>query len=154
MAVLKKSLRELATAPLSGFRTKVITVSEWEGATVVLREPSPAGWARWRDVMKPGEGDGETETPALSLSEEAQRNIRADVVMLIDVLLDEDRQPVFTQADAEPLLSFMGRYIPDCCDRRWIYKPQRQTLKKSPRARNPILNDACPASGSHLGRTT
>lgn len=108
MAVLKKSLRELATAPLSGFRTKVIIVSEWEGATVVLREPSPAGWARWRDVMKPGEGDGETEAPALSLSEEAQRNIRADVVMLIDVLLDEDRQPVFTQADAEAIVEFYG----------------------------------------------
>lgn len=106
MSVLKKSLRELATAPLSGFRTKVITVSEWEGATVVLREPSPAGWARWRDVMKPE--SGETETPALSLSEEAQKNIRADVVMLIDVLLDEDRQPVFTQEDAEAITEFYG----------------------------------------------
>lgn len=36
---MTKNIRNLALATMSGFRHKTVDVPEWEGATVVLREP-------------------------------------------------------------------------------------------------------------------
>ncbi|PTA84964.1 phage tail protein, partial [Kluyvera sp. Nf5] len=43
------SLRELALTPNLAFRTKSITVPEWNNAKVILREPSGDAWVKFRE---------------------------------------------------------------------------------------------------------
>lgn len=98
------SLRDLALAPSSGFRTKVIEVPDWNGAKVMLREPSAEAWVKFREIMTPPEPEEGQEPKKLTVQEEFLRNKRADVVMFIDVLLDENGDRVFSEAD-EPTVS-------------------------------------------------
>jgi len=93
-------LRALALAPMAGFRSKVVSVPEWEEAKVKLREPSGQAWLEWQQIINPNP-EGEPET--LTAAERALRNKSADVVLFIDVLLDEEDMPVFTAED-KPLI--------------------------------------------------
>lgn len=104
---LKNSIRSLALAPMSGFRTTVIEVPEWEGAQVKLREPSGAAWVEWRQIVNPELDDAE-EPQKLTAAQTAHRNIQADVVLFIDVLLDEDDMPVFTADDKPQVEAIYG----------------------------------------------
>ncbi|ADZ13613.1 phage tail assembly chaperone [Cronobacter phage ENT39118] len=104
--VSKNSLRALALAPMAGFRTKIVTVPEWENATVKLREPSAQAWLEWQQVLNPKQTEGETED--LTAAERALRNKSADVVLFIDVLLEEDGTQVFTEADKPQVEQFYG----------------------------------------------
>lgn len=97
-----KKLRKLALAASAGFRTKVITVPEWENVEVTIREPSAEAWLRWQEIIKPGE-DGEELTPA----EQAHRNMRADVVLFINILLDGD-SPLFSIDDLDEVAAVYG----------------------------------------------
>ncbi|WP_447869964.1 phage tail assembly chaperone [Serratia fonticola] len=108
MAANKLNLKALASAPMAGFRTKLVEVAEWNGAKVILREPSPAGWGQWREIMEPAEPKEGTKAVELSITEQTQRNIRADAVMFIDVLLDEDQKPVFTRKELDDVVGFYG----------------------------------------------
>lgn len=101
------SLRTLALAPLSGFRKKVVTVSEWGDAAVTIREPSSTGWIEWRQIMSPDVPDGQ-EPVKMTPAQMAHRNIQADVILFIDVLLDENDQPVFKEEDREQVESIYG----------------------------------------------
>lgn len=96
-----KNIKNLALAKMSGFRHKTVAVPEWEGVKVVLREPSGEAWLRWQEIVK--ESDEE-----LSVSEKAMRNLRADVTLLIDVVCDENQEPVFTPEDAEEVQDVYG----------------------------------------------
>jgi hypothetical protein len=58
--------------------------------------------------MTPPEPKEGEQPVKLSISEETQRNIRADAVMFIDVLLDEERQPVFALSELEDVIAFYG----------------------------------------------
>lgn len=98
-----KSIKELALAKMSGFRHKIITVPEWGGVKVVLREPSGEGWLRWQEIAKSG-----TDEEEVSVSEKAHRNLCADVALFIDVLCDADKQPVFSQEDEEQVRDIYG----------------------------------------------
>ncbi|HDV9786535.1 TPA: phage tail protein, partial [Escherichia coli] len=51
---MSKNIRNLALATMSGFRHKTVDVPEWEGTTVVLREPSAEAWLRWQEIVKTG----------------------------------------------------------------------------------------------------
>ena len=104
---LKNSIRSLALAPMSGFRTTVIKVPEWEGARVKLREPSGAAWVEWRQIVNPDLGDAE-EQQKLTAAQTAHRNMQADVVLFIDVLLDEDDLPVFNSEDKPQIEAIYG----------------------------------------------
>ncbi|ELY2798367.1 phage tail protein [Cronobacter dublinensis] len=104
--VSKNSLRALALAPMAGFRTKIVTVPEWENATVKLREPSAQAWLEWQQVLNPKQTEGETEE--LTAAERALRNKSADVVLFIDVLLEEDGSQVFSEADKPEVEQFYG----------------------------------------------
>lgn len=106
MEANKLSLKALVSAPMAGFRTKSVTVAEWEGAAVVLREPSSLAWVEWRQIIKPGEDEAAGKPP--SAAQEARRNIDADVVLFIDVLLDEDGKHVFTAEDKELVAGIYG----------------------------------------------
>lgn len=98
----KKDLKALALAPLAGFRHVTVTVPEWDGVTVVLREPSAEGWLNWQEVVGPDE-----ETPE-SVSGKARRGLRGDVALFIDILRDEDMQPVFSDADQSEVEQIYG----------------------------------------------
>ena len=102
--LMAKNLKALAMSKMSGFRHLSIVVPEWEGATVILREPSAEAWLRWQDVVKKDE-DEESE---LSVSKTMKRNLDADVTLFIDVLLDADEQPVFSPADADGVAEIYG----------------------------------------------
>ncbi|WP_293797044.1 phage tail assembly chaperone [uncultured Pantoea sp.] len=101
------SLRALALAPSSGFRSKVITVPEWDNAKVMLREPSGEAWMRFREIMGLELPAG-VEAPTLTPQETFLRNKSADVVMLIDVLLDESGAPVFSDEDQQIVSEIYG----------------------------------------------
>ncbi|MEQ9944108.1 phage tail assembly chaperone [Pectobacterium aroidearum] len=92
----KKNIKSLALAPGAGFLTKTIVVPEWENVKVILREPSAEAWLRWQDALKTDD-DGES----LSVSERARRNLHADATLFIDILRDDDGEPVFSVDDAE-----------------------------------------------------
>ncbi|HAN6325570.1 TPA: phage tail tape measure protein [Escherichia coli] len=82
---MTKNIRNLALATMSGFRHKTVDVPEWEGATVVLREPSAEAWLRWQEIVKAREDD-----TSPSVAERARRNLEADVELFIDVLCDTE----------------------------------------------------------------
>ena len=96
------NLRKKVLAATAGFRTKEITVPEWEDVKVTIREPSAEAWLMWQDIIKPL-ADGEELTPA----ENAHRNMRADVVLFINILL-ENGAPVFSINDADEVAAVYG----------------------------------------------
>ncbi len=104
--VSQSSLRSLALAPMAGFRTKIVTVPEWENARVKLREPSAQAWLEWQQVLNPMQGESEPEN--LTAAERALRNKSADVVLFIDVLLEEDGTQVFSEKDKPQVEQFYG----------------------------------------------
>ena len=90
------SLRELALTPNLAFRTKSITVPEWNDAKVILREPSGDAWVKFREFITPPElGEGE-EAPKLTAAQEFIRNKKADTILFVDVLRDEAGVRVFS----------------------------------------------------------
>lgn len=104
--VSQSSLRSLALAPMAGFRTKTVSVPEWENATVKLREPSAQAWLEWQQVLNPKQEEAEPEN--LTAAERALRNKSADVVLFIDVLLEQDGSQVFTEEDKAQVEQFYG----------------------------------------------
>ncbi|MDF7657636.1 phage tail assembly chaperone [Erwiniaceae bacterium L1_54_6] len=102
------SLRALALAPSSGFRSKVIPVPEWGGVKVMLREPSGEAWAKFREIMRVPEPEEGKEPQKLSVLEEFLRNKKSDVVMFIDVLLDEDGNRIFSAEDEDTVSEIYG----------------------------------------------
>ena len=102
------SLRDLALAVSSGFRSKVIPVPEWNGAKVMLREPSGEAWVKFREIMTPPEPAEGQEPQKLTMQEDYLRNKRADVVMFIDVLLDENGERVFSDDDEQTVSEIYG----------------------------------------------
>ncbi|OJF34987.1 phage tail protein, partial [Escherichia coli] len=57
---MKKDLKTLALARLSGFRHKTVKVPEWGNVSVVLREPSAGAGYLWREGLN---GEGEDDDP-------------------------------------------------------------------------------------------
>lgn len=102
----RPSLRELALAPLSGFRSKDVDVPEW-GCTVTIREPSAQAWLEWRQSINPEVTEGE-EPKKLTPAQEANRNLQSDVFLFIDILLDEEKTQVFTLKDKGLVESIYG----------------------------------------------
>lgn len=102
------SLRDLALATSSGFRSKVVEVPEWNGVKVMLREPSGEAWVKFREIMTPAETEEGQESHKLSIQDEYLRNKQADVVMFIDVLLDENGARVFNQGDEQTVSEIYG----------------------------------------------
>lgn len=102
------SLRDLALAPSSGFRSVLTEVPEWGGAKVILREPSGEAWVKFREIMTVPDPEEGQEPAKLSIQEEFFRNKKADVVMFIDVLLDENGDPVFSYADEKTVSEIYG----------------------------------------------
>ena len=89
----QNSLRDVALTASKAYRTKDgITVPEWDGAKVTLREPSGDAWVKFREIVNPQLAEGE----------------EADVVLFIDVLLDENGERVFSDEDQELVSKIYG----------------------------------------------
>ncbi|KIS44767.1 phage tail assembly chaperone [Kosakonia radicincitans] len=101
----KNSLRDLALAAASGYRTKTVTVPEWGGAKVTLREPSGEAWATFREFL--GATPDDDKNP-LSETEKFIRNKEADVILFLDVLLDETGARVFSEGDRATVAEIYG----------------------------------------------
>ncbi|MEI7247973.1 phage tail assembly chaperone [Pectobacterium carotovorum] len=99
----KKSIKSLALAPGAGFLTKAIEVPEWEGVKVILREPSAEAWLRWQEAVKTDD-----DNESVSVSERARRNLHADATLFVDILRDEDGEPVFSIDDIEEVKGVYG----------------------------------------------
>ena len=112
MANPKKSqstLREIALTPSLAFRTKIITVPEWNNAKVTLREPSGDAWVNFREFLTPPElGEGE-EPPKLTAAQEFIRNKEADTILFVDVLRDEAGERVFSDDDIATVAEVYGQ---------------------------------------------
>lgn len=101
----KSSLRSLALAATSAYRTKTVTVPEWDGAKVTLREPSGGAWASFRDFL--GSEPDDNKTP-LTETQKFIRNKEADVILFLDVLLDETGARVFSEDDRATVAEIYG----------------------------------------------
>ncbi|AHK20373.1 phage tail protein [Yersinia similis] len=100
----KKDLRSIATAPLAGFRHETVTVAEWGGVVVMLREPSAPAWMRSISHIKTEEEPGDVS----DIETRITSNTMADVVLFVDVLLDEAGARVFSDKDADTLICSYG----------------------------------------------
>lgn len=98
------SIRDLALSAKSGFRIKKIVVPEWDNAAVTIREPSAKAWLEWQEIIYP---EGVNSDEKLSAAETAHRNMRADVVLFIDILYEGDKQ-VFDKEDTELVTGIYG----------------------------------------------
>ncbi|WP_313508343.1 phage tail assembly chaperone [Kosakonia sacchari] len=101
----KPSLRALALTAAAAFRTKTVTVNEWGGAKVILREPSGEAWATFREFV--GVTPDDDKKP-LSETEKFIRNKEADVILFLDVLLDETGARVFSEDDRDTVADIYG----------------------------------------------
>lgn len=103
MANVKKSnLRDLALSTERSFRTKEIIIPEWDDAEVIIREPSVKARMDHQALLDSA-GDKE-----LSAIEQTELNIKADVILLIDVLLDNNNVPVFKPSDSDAVFKIYG----------------------------------------------
>ncbi|WP_272575657.1 phage tail assembly chaperone [Providencia sp. PROV273] len=103
MAKVKKfNLRDLALSAERSFRTKEIIIPEWDDADVIIREPSIKARMDHQALL---DSAGEKE---LSAIEQTELNIKADVILLIDVLLDKNKEPVFKLSDSDAVFETYG----------------------------------------------
>lgn len=99
-------LRRVAADPLAGFKHEAVTVPEWEGATVIVRAPSPADHlfhlrAIWAAAgIDPGEDQdivrAKLEAPGVDYT-------RASASLLVRTL--------FEQTEAGPMRVFMDEDV-------------------------------------------
>lgn len=80
-------IKELA---LNSFKTKTVPVDEW-GVSVLVREPSILALNEYLNVNS-------------NHKEDPKKVVEAEIDLLISVLLDEDKQPIFTIEDKADLL--------------------------------------------------
>lgn len=110
----QNSLRNVALTASKAYRTKEgITVPEWDGVKVTLREPSGDAWVKFREIVNPQLAEGE-EAPTLTEAEKFLRNKEADVVLFIDVLLDETASEYSAMRIRSRYLKFMVLCTPAC----------------------------------------
>ena len=102
----KQNLKEMMLAPFSGFRHETVKVPEWGDAEIIIREPSAEAWLRWQDMIKTDSKDGLNDEEGGENS--ALINLRADVILFVDVVYDTDWQPVFTAEDVPAVEKVYG----------------------------------------------
>lgn len=82
------SLKKIIAAKNSGFRTKTVTVPEWGGITVILREPSVGAWSHWAETLRGIENSENT------VDKHVQR-IVAEAKLFASTLCDEKGNVIF-----------------------------------------------------------
>lgn len=98
----KSNLRNLALSASQSFRTKKVTVPEWGNLEATIREPSLQARIKCSELVEVKDGEELTST------QKSLRNIEGDVALFINILLEEDGTPVFTEEDIPALLETYG----------------------------------------------
>lgn len=94
------NLKKLISAKNAGFRTSTITVPEWGGITVVLREPSVGAWSIWAESMRELEGSDDA-----NLSK--HKRLEAEAILFASTLCDENGNLIF-EGDYDDLITNYG----------------------------------------------
>lgn len=94
------NLKKLISAKNAGFRTSTITVPEWGGITVVLREPSVGAWSIWAESMRELEAYDD-----VNLSK--RKRIEAEAILFASTLCDENGNLIF-EGDYDDLITNYG----------------------------------------------
>ncbi|ERK18617.1 Phage tail assembly chaperone [Pantoea sp. AS-PWVM4] len=74
----------------------------------MLREPSGEVWVKFREIMTPPELKEGEEPQKLTAQQEFIRNKKADVVMFLGILLDEEGNRVFSDEDESTVSEIYG----------------------------------------------
>lgn len=93
-------LKKLISAKNSGFRTSTITVPEWGGITVVLREPSVGAWSIWAETLRQIEESDD-------LDYKQSKRLAAEVILFASTLCDENGNLIF-DGDYDDLITNYG----------------------------------------------
>lgn len=99
---LSSQIKHMALNKDSAYRTKKVTIPEWENLEVTIREPSGAAWIKFREALNV------EENTILTPLDEFIRNKNAEVELFIDVLLDEEGGRVFTDDDKDVVAEIYG----------------------------------------------
>lgn len=95
----QSNLRALATAPLAPFKHERLTVPEWEGAKLIVRQLTAGDWMDYRtEIAKAREAAG--IEPGES-SERPVNVIRATALVLVRTLFGEDGKRALADRDAD-----------------------------------------------------
>lgn len=93
------NLKKLITAKNAGFRTKTVTVPEWGGISVVLREPSVGAWSAWAETLRSLETEEDTD--------KNRQRVEAEATLFASTLCDEKGSLVF-EGDVSDLIANYG----------------------------------------------
>lgn len=95
----KQGIRALATAPLAPFKHERVTVDEWDGAKLIVRQLTAGDWIDYRAaIVRAREAAG--IAPG-ELSELPINVVPATALVLVRTLFDEEGKRVLIDADAE-----------------------------------------------------
>ncbi|WFF40394.1 phage tail protein [Salinicola endophyticus] len=105
----KIDIRGLALSPLAGYRHESVEVAEWDGAIVVLREPSAGDWTAWQAKLAAMTGEEVTPDNVKTLSDGVDGTDRVlDATLLVRVLYGEDNARVFSDEDVDAVAKIYG----------------------------------------------
>lgn len=82
------NLKKLIAAKNAGFHTKKITVPEWGGITVLIREPSVKAWTQWAETIRALQECKNSE-------EKNRQRIEAEAKLFASTLCDEEGNVIF-----------------------------------------------------------
>ncbi|WP_392552967.1 phage tail assembly chaperone [Orbus wheelerorum] len=82
------NLKKLISAKNAGFRTTTLTVPEWGGITVVLREPSVGAWSIWAETLRQIEDNNDAD-------DKHSKRIEAEAILFASTLCDEKGNIIF-----------------------------------------------------------
>ncbi|UNK43450.1 phage tail assembly chaperone [Luteimonas sp. S4-F44] len=95
----KQGIRALATAPLAPFKHERVTVNEWGGATLIVRQLTAGDWIDYRAaIVRAREAIG---TRLDEVSELPINVVPATALVLARTLFDEEGKRILTDADAD-----------------------------------------------------
>ncbi len=102
-------IKKLATAPMSGFRHKLIPVPEWgPDVKVIIREPSAPDWVEWQSALKDKVIDSGEDAPDNETLEQTQTGVEVEALLFSSILLDTSFNRVFTKDDLNVLIPVYG----------------------------------------------
>lgn len=96
------NLREVITAKNSGFPTKTVNVPEWN-TTVTVREPLHTKISRYAKSI-----NNILENEELTEDEMDIQSIKAEAILFVSVVIDDNGDLIFNNDDIEDLIKCYG----------------------------------------------
>ncbi|QIQ21020.1 phage tail assembly chaperone [Zophobihabitans entericus] len=93
------NLKKLITAKNAGFRTKTVTVPEWGGISVVLREPSVGAWSAWAETLR--------SLDVFEAEDKSLQRVAAEAKLFASTLCDDKGNLIF-EDEVDDLITNYG----------------------------------------------